>query len=110
MSEEIINLPVKHIVPDDVLRLYPTGMVIQHNQHEFDIYLFDTKDPLLTGTPQENLKQLQSLDSVEAICIARITITATRMPEFLSALNNNFDKFFSRFVGKFDNEDFEHVE
>jgi L-2-hydroxyglutarate oxidase LhgO len=98
MNEGPVNLRIQHVVPDDVPRFYPTSMVVQHNQHEFDIYFFDIKDPILTGTPEENQKILQNLEAVEARCIARITINATRMPEFLQVLDKNFEKFLSKFV------------
>ena len=47
---------------------------------------------IIVGEPEEQLKQLEQLESVTADCVGRFVISSERMPIFIEALQTNFDR------------------
>ena len=86
-------VPLDWNIPDNVAGGYATNLVVQHTPHEFIIYFFEARPPLILGSGEALQQQFESINSVRADCIAKITISSTRMPEFLNVLNENFEVF-----------------
>lgn len=99
MSEDIQQMlvPVDYDINEDTPRGYATNLVVQHTEHEFIVSFFNIEPPLVLGTPEEKQEQLAAIENVHAKCIARITINAGRMEEFIKALNENLGVFKSKF-------------
>jgi hypothetical protein len=93
-QQEEREIPIEWYVPDSVVSQYATNMVIQHFENEFIISFFETKPPLIVGIPSK--EQLESLTSIRSTCIARIVVSAARMPTFVSALQTNLEKWLSK--------------
>lgn len=89
-----LELPIEWYIPESMVSQYATNMVVQHSEDEFIISFFDTKPPLIIGEP--NKEVLESLKSIRAQCIARIIVSASRMPKFVSALQTNLEKALSK--------------
>lgn len=90
--------PLEWVVPEDIDSKFATNVVVQHTNHEFIIYFFEAEQPLLTGSEEERKEQLENISEVEAKCIAKIAVPATRFPNMVKALQQNLEKFRNKFV------------
>src|SRR5947207_3066298 len=69
-----IQIPVDWHVPEDFPSPYASNMFAQAGEYEIVLSFFQTKLPLLTGTPEENKAKLEELESVRAECVSRIIV------------------------------------
>ncbi len=72
---------------------YANTLVIQHDQHDFTITLFDVRPPILLGPPELKEKQLEALETVRARCVGRFVVAATRMHEFVQVMQDNLQMY-----------------
>jgi Protein of unknown function (DUF3467) len=86
-------VPIQWHFPDDIVSRYATNLVVQHTEHEFSISFFEVRPPILVGSPEDIQAALQRVESVPAVCIARIIVAAERMPEFLRVLQDNLAQY-----------------
>ncbi len=95
MSEDSMTfeLPIDWYSPESLTTRYVNNIVVQHTEHEFTLSFFETIPPIVTGTPEEQEAQLQSLKSVRAECVSRIIVSPERMKDFIKALQINLEKF-----------------
>ena len=94
MSEEtqepnVTAVPIAWHVPDDMIPKYATNFVVQFTGHEFVLSFFETRPPIVLGSPEEQREQLEKLGSVRANCVAQIVLSPTRMVEFIGLLNRH---------------------
>ena len=82
-------------IPENVVTKYATNMVVQHSDQEFILSFFEILPPIILGTPQD-LEKLETLSSVRAECIARVIVSAERMPRFVQVLQQNLEKAISK--------------
>lgn len=92
------KLPVSWDVPQDLLIPSATNIIVQRDGQDFIVNIFELRPPLLLGTDEEKLAQLQKMDAVHAKCIARFLVAADRMPEFIKALTDAQELPAERFV------------
>jgi hypothetical protein len=86
-------VPIEWCFPNNFISRYATNLAIQHSEHEFILSFFEAKPPLLIGTPEELKKQVLNIKSIKAECVARIIISAERMPTFVKVLQDNLAQF-----------------
>jgi hypothetical protein len=87
-------VPIKHVFPEGLRSAFSNHITVQHsNEGEFAISFFDVQQPLVLGDPENQSKQWAEIEAAEATCIARIVISATRMPRLIGALISNFEIF-----------------
>lgn len=79
--------------PTGLPTLYATNFVVQHTNHEFILTVYEARPPAFLGTSEERQAQLAKLEEVNAEPLARIVIAATRMPEFVSVILENFKTY-----------------
>jgi hypothetical protein len=91
-DDEGVFLEIEYETQEDTPRGYATNMIVQHTDHEFIISFFDLEPPLLMGSIEERREQIKKIGLLKAKCIARITVNASRMEDFIDALKTNFDK------------------
>ena len=75
-------------IPQDMLLPSATHIIVQRDGPDFIINFFELRPPLLLGTEEQKLQQLKKIDSVHAKCVARLLISADRMPQFLKAFSD----------------------
>lgn len=97
-GEKGFRFPLKWVVPDDLEGKYATNVLVQHTRHEFVIYFFEVEQPLLSGPEKQREKKLESISEIEAECVAKITISASRFPEIVQTFQRNFEKFKDKFI------------
>lgn len=89
-------VPVEWHFPNDIVSRYATNLVVQHSEHEFTISFFEVRPPILLGSAEQVQAALQQIESIPAICIARIIVAAERMPEFVQVLQDNLTQYQSK--------------
>lgn len=99
-GEEGYRFPIEWKISEEVESKYATNLQVQHTNNEFIINFFEARPPIIAGSEEEKETQLKEMSSVEAKCIARILVSPGRMPGFIDALQDNFEKYLSRVRGE----------
>jgi hypothetical protein len=92
-DQDKVGIPVKYVIPDEIITRYATDMVVQHSDQEFLISFWEIQRPVLLGTDEERKAQVQMIKFIENRCVARFAITPDRMQKFLDALKENVDHY-----------------
>jgi hypothetical protein len=80
------EIPIIWDFSEDLVTGYATNMLVQVGEHELFVSFFETPPPLLL-----NPKDVETLESVRAECIARIVILPERVPKFIEVLQKQLD-------------------
>jgi hypothetical protein len=96
---EPITKPIELYYPEDTIGRYSNQLLVQFGQHECNISFFDIKPPVLLGSPEEQREQLKSVESVRAVCVARIVVAKEFVPEIIAALQRAWTMHLTR-MGK----------
>lgn len=89
---EPLVIPIEWNISDDIVARYATNMLVQSGENEFFVSFFESRPPLLLGTPEQISKQVIGLKSVKANCVAQIIISAEKMPSFIEALQTSLKR------------------
>ena len=87
------TFPLEWYISEGIVSHYATTMVVQHTGNEFIISFFEVVPPLLLGEPDEIKDKVKKIKSVRAECVARVIIANAKMPDFIKALQQNYEKF-----------------
>ena len=91
------RVKLTHKFPEGQKAIFANNFVIQHDENEFHLLFFQTNPPLLLGESADEIqKQAEKISSVETECVARIVVSAGRIPSVIQALSTNFLKYQSR--------------
>ena len=96
MEAEMVGrkLRIERIYPDNLQSHFVTNVVIQHQPDFFVLSFFEVWPPAILGeTEEEKQKALDSLENVEAKCVARLIFPPDKMGEFVAAMNENFANY-----------------
>jgi hypothetical protein len=79
-AAEQISAPLNFRFPDGVTSRYATNLVVQRGEHEYTISFFEAIVPAIFSpeTPPPAY--------VDANCVARIVVAASRFPDFVGVL------------------------
>ncbi|MFQ5779444.1 MAG: hypothetical protein ACE5HN_01500 [Nitrospiria bacterium] len=93
-QEEPVTFKVDFHIPENFTRRYATNMLIQHGENEFLISFFETYPPTFLVSPMdvEAKKKIDDLKSVKANCIASIIVSDEKMPSFVKAMNDAYER------------------
>ena len=69
---------------------------VQNDGVEFRLLFFQARPPFINPTDPDAEKRFQALDSVPAICVADVAMAASRIPEVIRILSENFRHFEER--------------
>ena len=106
--EEIMDKPKGNVYeialewysPPGLISKYANNVVVTHSEDEFFISFFEVTPPILIGSPEEIRSKLEQQQTIRAECVAKIIVSPGKMPAFINALQENFDKFQSRISDK----------
>lgn len=90
---ERVGIPVKYVIPEDIVTQYTTDMVVQHSEHEFIISFWEIQRPVILGTEEERKAQAEMLKFLENRCIAKFAVTPDRMQLFAAVMKENFERY-----------------
>lgn len=95
-QSEIITLPIDWHFAEELHSRYANNVLVQAGQHEFIISFFEAQPPLLLGSPEENKAKLKQMGSVRAECVSKIVVSPEVIPELISALQTELEKYQSQ--------------
>jgi hypothetical protein len=91
-SSDIVAVPIRHEIPDDLPSHFCNHFVVQHDDSVFRLMFFEMQPPLLIGDEEARRAEVGKLVHVTARCVARIIVPADLMPSVLTALSSNIEK------------------
>jgi hypothetical protein len=83
--------PIAWYIPDDLPSRYATNFVVQAGANEFMLSFFEARPPIITGSVEEVKAKIEQIESVKAICVARIIISREQMPNIIRALQSQLE-------------------
>lgn len=98
-EQKVYQLPIEWHYPEGLKTGYATNFIVQHTEHEFYLSFFDFPPPILLGSEEQKLEQLERLESVRPSAIARIAMTPDRMEELIEMLQDNLSKYREKHSG-----------
>lgn len=88
--------PVKidYVFPDGRKSTFVNHATISHTEEgEFHVCFYEIAHPMIMGDEGAIAKALSELDSVQAECVAKLVISAERLPKMIGALATNYNKY-----------------
>jgi len=79
--------------PDNIISRYANHMLIQMSGTKFILHFFQVHPPILFGSPEEIKAKLEKVKSVRAEWVCRIYIPLEKMPSFIRALQEKYQKY-----------------
>jgi hypothetical protein len=93
-KKNAVEIPIEWVFPPDVETRLATNAVVQFTDDLFFLSFFEILPPLiLSDTDEEKKAQLESIDAVEAKCVARVALTPDQTALLMRALSQVFDKW-----------------
>lgn len=93
-QEEVLKeVPIEWDIPPSIVTRPAMNIVVQHTEHEFVISFFEVHPPFVLGSDEEKGAIAERITSVRAECVARVTVAAGRMPEFVEVLRRNLEAY-----------------
>jgi len=92
MPENIVAKKVRidRRYPDNLQSHFVSNIVVQHQPDHFILSFFEVWPPAILGeSDAEKQQALDSVDCVEAKCVARLVFTPARMKEFAQLMSEN---------------------
>lgn len=88
------KVSIKHVFPEGQRALFANHITIQHtNEGEFTLSFFEIVQPLVIGEAEEREKQWADIEFAEATCLARVVVSAARLPKLIGALITNYETY-----------------
>lgn len=80
--------------PENLQSHFVASLIVQHQPEMFVLSFFEVWPPAVLGeTDEEKQAILDSIESVEAKCVARLVVTPSKMREFLDVMNENLTNY-----------------
>ncbi len=94
-EEQLVrNVSAEWIVPDTVSTQRATHIVVQKpGPAEFVVSFLEQRDPLLTGSLEEQLEQFYRVEKMSVVCVARLVLSPDKLIEFADTFNRSLDEF-----------------
>lgn len=90
-------IPLKREYPEDLESNFVSNVVVQHQADHFVLSFFEVWPPPILGDTEEELEHiLDSIEEIEATCVARLVVTPRRMREFIDVMSDSFGKWETR--------------
>lgn len=91
------GVPLKRKYPEDLESNFVSNIVVQHQPDFFILSFFEVwPPPILGDTEEERQQALESIEEVEATCVARLVVTPGRMQQFIQVMSDNWEKYQSK--------------
>ena len=85
--EQEVRVPIKWHTPDNMITRYATNMLVQIIENEFKISFFEIM-PEIRLDPTS-----PSPNEVRADCVAKIIVSPEKLPSFIKALQEQYNKY-----------------
>jgi len=84
---EVVNLKLSFRIPEFLPSRYAHHLIAQTTETEVVLMFFEVQTPILTGTDEEQIAQLQALGGVNAYCVSKISVPKAGFPAMASLMN-----------------------
>jgi len=88
-----ISIQIEWHEPETLTSPYASNVFVQAGEYEFIISFFQTRVPLLTGTPEENLARIKEIGSIQAECVGRVIVSPDLVPKIIESLQSTLDNY-----------------
>jgi hypothetical protein len=95
-DDEAVPIPIEWYVPEGIVSRYANNFVIQQNEHEFILTVFESVPPILLGPPDEVRAKAEEIKSIRATAIARIVLAPGRLAELNGILESALETYRAR--------------
>jgi hypothetical protein len=95
-GEDVIakKVSLKRTYPEDLKSHFVSNIVVQHQPDVFILSFFEVWPPAILGETEEEKQQaIESIEYVEAECVARLVVTPQKMREFLDTISENLRNY-----------------
>ena len=95
-DKEMFAKPVRleRVYPDNLQSHFVSNVVVQHQPDAFILSFFEVWPPPIIGeSNEEKQRAIDSIESIEARCVARLVVTPSKMKEFLAVMNENLANY-----------------
>jgi len=92
---------IVHKYPEDLKSNFVSNIIIQHESDHFILAFFEIWPPVILGeTDEEKRIAIESLEQIEAKCVARLVVSPTKMREFARAIQENLAIYEKKLIKK----------
>ena len=81
-----LKLGFNAALADSVSPGYATNLAVQRTEYEYILSFFEVLPPLLIGTPDAVMRQINGMEHAPTHCVARVIIARARIKEFADLL------------------------
>ena len=99
-EREVVKLPIEWYCPENVIGRFANHLIVVLDKHEYHISFFELPPPIILGDEETVKQQLKDMKSAKATCVARIIVSAERMPSFVKALQDNLNRHQSETINQ----------
>ncbi len=92
-SEVEIRKPLQFIFPESVQTRFANYTLVQHDADSFVLSFFEVQNPPFIGSKAEVKKQVEGLEALPAVCVARIVVTPSHFKRVVGAVQVNLAKY-----------------
>ena len=90
---DVIAVPIVREYPPGQVGVLANNFVIQHDGPEFHLLFFQNHPPVILGETEEEIKKAaREIEAVRSVCVARLIVSAERLPLFIRAMQENLEK------------------
>ena len=88
------QVKLKYIYPEDLQTHFVSNIVVDHQPDRFVISFFEVfPPPVLAESDADRQRIVDSLDSIDAKCVARLVVTPQTMEQFVRVMSENFGNY-----------------
>ncbi|MFA7628933.1 MAG: hypothetical protein WCY37_06055 [Candidatus Dojkabacteria bacterium] len=87
------NIPINWSSERDVTPRFANQAMINHTDDIFTLMFFDLQLPVFLGNEDEIAAQINNLEGIKPICVAKLYLPPSVMPSLISAIQQNFSKY-----------------
>ncbi len=89
---KVEGFALEYCIPDELASRFATHVLVQRTDHEVVLSFFEAQLPPISGEPDEIAEQIKERGGkLRAECVARVTMAASRMPDFVQALQKTLE-------------------
>ena len=98
-------IPIDWQIPEDLPVLFANNITVQHTEHEFILTFYQVTPPPLLGPLAE--QKLKQMEEVPAVAVARVAVSAGRLPDFIAAMQETLEKHYpgDKGTGEYNNDE-----
>jgi len=88
-----VAVPIERSFPEGQVGVLANHFVIQRDGPEFHLLFFQTHPPLVFAETDEECRKLLAAAKAKSVCVARIVVSAERLPSFIAAMETNLERY-----------------